>query len=193
MLPTSAEVEPATSWSPVGRRIQLSHQGRPDSLEQMCGTLNVKYNAVIPNMAKVLKCCLAIPVSSVPCERGFSTQNRIKSKFRTIMANSILTVLMLLKESGPDRKDFDFKKALSVWKNEKKRKLYQHWNEPDYILLNMLVCRRHKCWNKLEFSWRALSCFFVYPSVGGVLHVYSKFVSFTFMNSSFNDTCMCWS
>ena len=28
MLPTSAGVEPATSWSPVERRIQLSHQGR---------------------------------------------------------------------------------------------------------------------------------------------------------------------
>ena len=30
MLPTSAGVEPATSWSPVGRRIQLSHRGRQD-------------------------------------------------------------------------------------------------------------------------------------------------------------------
>ena len=28
MLLTSTEVEPATSWSPVGRRIQLSHRGR---------------------------------------------------------------------------------------------------------------------------------------------------------------------
>ena len=28
MLPTSAGVEPATSWSPVGRRIPLSHRGR---------------------------------------------------------------------------------------------------------------------------------------------------------------------
>ena len=28
MLPTSAGVEPATSWSPVGRRIQPSHRGR---------------------------------------------------------------------------------------------------------------------------------------------------------------------
>ena len=27
MLSTSAGVEPATSWSPVGRRIQLSHRG----------------------------------------------------------------------------------------------------------------------------------------------------------------------
>ena len=31
MLPTSAGVEPATSWSPVGRRIQLSHRGQPKS------------------------------------------------------------------------------------------------------------------------------------------------------------------
>ena len=28
MLSTSAGVEPATSWSPVGRRIHLSHRGR---------------------------------------------------------------------------------------------------------------------------------------------------------------------
>ena len=28
MLPTSEGVEPATSWSPVGRRIQLSHRDR---------------------------------------------------------------------------------------------------------------------------------------------------------------------
>ena len=28
MLPTSAGVEPATSWSPVGRRIHLCHRGR---------------------------------------------------------------------------------------------------------------------------------------------------------------------
>ena len=28
MLPTSAGVEPATSWSPVGQRIQLNHRGR---------------------------------------------------------------------------------------------------------------------------------------------------------------------
>ena len=27
-------VEPATSWSPVGRRIQLSHRGRPSGFEE---------------------------------------------------------------------------------------------------------------------------------------------------------------
>ena len=36
MLLTSAGFEPATSWSPVGRRIQLSHRGR---LLPSCGLL----------------------------------------------------------------------------------------------------------------------------------------------------------
>ena len=31
MLPASVGVEPATSWSPVGRRIQLSHRGQTDT------------------------------------------------------------------------------------------------------------------------------------------------------------------
>ena len=35
MLPTSAGVEPMTSWSPVGRRIQLSHRGQQDILEYL--------------------------------------------------------------------------------------------------------------------------------------------------------------
>ena len=34
MLPTSAGVDPATSWSPVGRRIQMNHRGR-------CNIVNV--------------------------------------------------------------------------------------------------------------------------------------------------------
>ena len=32
ILPTSAGVEPATSWSPIGRRIQLIHRGWPFEL-----------------------------------------------------------------------------------------------------------------------------------------------------------------
>ena len=35
MLPTLAGVEPATSWSPVGRRIQLSHRGRLSSIDYL--------------------------------------------------------------------------------------------------------------------------------------------------------------
>ena len=40
MLPTSAGVEPATFWSPVGRHIQLSHKGRQRSERQFEGNDN---------------------------------------------------------------------------------------------------------------------------------------------------------
>ena len=40
MLPTSAEVEPATSWPPVGWRIQLSHRGRQISCLKNESVLN---------------------------------------------------------------------------------------------------------------------------------------------------------
>ena len=57
--------------------------------------------------------------------KGVSQPKTGLIKFITTMANNILNDLMRLKESGPDRKDFDFKIALSVWKNEKKHKLCQ--------------------------------------------------------------------
>ena len=42
MLPTLAGVEPTTSWSPVGRRIQLSHRGRLFLQENVCCGYSVK-------------------------------------------------------------------------------------------------------------------------------------------------------
>ena len=41
MLPTSAGVEPATSWSPIGRRIQLSHRGQSLHFIDLTGRLTV--------------------------------------------------------------------------------------------------------------------------------------------------------
>ena len=50
MLPTSAGVEPGTSWSPVGRRIQLSHRGRLGTAQMMIFSLVV--------MIGLEKCCI---------------------------------------------------------------------------------------------------------------------------------------
>ena len=43
MLPTSAGVEPATSWSPVGRRIQMSHRGQHQT-DKKYNTITLKQN-----------------------------------------------------------------------------------------------------------------------------------------------------
>ena len=49
LLPTSAGVEPATSWSPVGRRIQLSHRGRYTAELRRYNVLEVVYKDNIPD------------------------------------------------------------------------------------------------------------------------------------------------
>ena len=47
MLPNSAVVEPAISWSPVRRRIQLSHRGRLSRMD---------YNKFKDKYGKQIRC-----------------------------------------------------------------------------------------------------------------------------------------
>lgn len=90
-------------------------------VEVMCSLMKTND---LPNLIMLLKCCSVIPMTSVQCERGFSTQNRIKSKARTSIKCKTLDDLMRISEDGPDTKDFDFQCALKKWKSCKVRKLY---------------------------------------------------------------------
>ena len=69
MLPTSAGVEPATSWSPVGRRIQLSHRGRPFQVLR-------KKNAYIKEVYSLAVKCLIFSSSVI---KKISLFSRVRS------------------------------------------------------------------------------------------------------------------
>ena len=43
-----------------------------------------------------------IPVSSVPCERGFSVQNRVKTKMRSRLTDTHIDNLMLIAIEAPN-------------------------------------------------------------------------------------------
>ncbi|XP_060589612.1 zinc finger protein 862-like [Ruditapes philippinarum] len=96
------------------------------SLIEIVCEMQKKYSEMIPNVLTILKCCVVLPMSSVQCERGFSTQNRIKSKLRTSIKSETLDNLMRISEDGPDIMKFDFDRALKKWKSEKRRKLYAY-------------------------------------------------------------------
>ncbi|VDI25474.1 nuclear pore complex protein Nup188 [Mytilus galloprovincialis] len=83
------------------------------------------YHEILPNLVKLLELAILIPISSVPCERGFSTQNRILSRLRTSMSNMVLNDLMMISENGPHIYNFDFDEALNEWKGMKARKVYR--------------------------------------------------------------------
>ena len=83
-----------------------------------------KYPEILPNVVKLLEVGVMIPISSVPCERGFSTQNRIVSKLRTSLSTDTIADLMRISEDGCPMKKFDFCKALCKWKSDKQRKYF---------------------------------------------------------------------
>ena len=72
----------------------------------------INYYEILPNLVRLLELAILIPISSVPCERGFSTQNRILSRFRTSMSNKTLNDRMMISENGPHINSVDFEEAL---------------------------------------------------------------------------------
>lgn len=59
-----------------------------------------KYHEIMPNVVKILEVGIIIPVSSVPCERGFYTQNRVVSNMHTSLSTEVITDLMRISEDG---------------------------------------------------------------------------------------------
>lgn len=79
------------------------------------------FNDQFPDFSMLAKFSLVIPVSSAPCERGFSVQNSIKTKVRNRLNPIRLNRLMFIKLVGPDLKDFDFVKAVTIFDTIKGR------------------------------------------------------------------------
>ena len=52
------------------------------SLEDFCRKVIVKHNSTYPNFAKLAEIGLVMQTTSVECERSFSAQNRLKTKYR---------------------------------------------------------------------------------------------------------------
>ena len=79
------------------------------------------YTEVYPDFVKLASIATVIPVSSVPCERGFSHQNALKTKSRNRLER--LNKLLMIRLVGPPRSEMDFTsaaKAFSAVKNRKK-------------------------------------------------------------------------
>lgn len=83
-----------------------------------------EYSDTFPIISKIMKVALVLPVTSVPCERGFSTQNRIKSNFRNSLNNKNLDILMRISELGPEKlNETQVLNCHKIWLNMKKRRV----------------------------------------------------------------------
>ena len=64
---------------------------------------------------------LIIPVSSAPCEQGFSVQNSIKTKVRNRLNPERLNRMLMVRLVGPHFEDVDFLTAARAFSAMKTR------------------------------------------------------------------------
>ena len=91
------------------------------SFPQYCSKLITELDDQYPDFATLARLALIIPVSSAPCERGFSVQNALKTKVRNRLNPERLNRLMFIKLVGPDVDQFDFPVAARMFENMKPR------------------------------------------------------------------------
>ena len=87
-----------------------------------CEVLVRDLGNIYPEWATLAKIACVIPVSSVPAERGFSLQNRIKTAQRSRLGENKVTRLMRIASCGETLGTFDFKSAATHFTGLKKHR-----------------------------------------------------------------------
>ena len=77
------------------------------TLQDVCTSIVNNYSDVFPDFATLAKITLVSPITSVACERGFSSQNRLKHKNRSNLKHETVNNLIRIMEEGPSFSDFD--------------------------------------------------------------------------------------
>jgi len=80
---------------------QLVRSYRAMNFEQFISTRIQEYKHVHPHFGQLALISPVIPVSSAPCEQGFSVQNSIKTKLRNRLDPEWLNRMMMARLVGP--------------------------------------------------------------------------------------------
>ncbi len=103
------------------RHLLRSYKKEEGALEKF--TSDITTGALSNEYPKLVAIALTVPMSSVACERAFSTQNRIKTKFRSRLSANNLQNLMTIATARISIEAFDFGKAIDIWQNVKERRI----------------------------------------------------------------------
>lgn len=90
------------------------------------------------NILHLVEIMLVLPISAAQCERGFSAQNRIKSKVRNCLSVSTLEDLVRISTEGPSLELVDAEPSVKHWLSSSKRKRrpnYTGWPSDTDILM----------------------------------------------------------
>ena len=82
-----------------------------------------EFSAMFPNLFKLAAIGLLLPVTTVDCERGFSTLSRVKTKLRNRLSNKTLNHLLMISIEGPHPTEFPYDVACDTWAQMKQRRI----------------------------------------------------------------------
>ena len=94
-----------------------------DSMFILWKLIASNHGDLFPNLITLANIALVFPVHTADVERGFSVQNSIKTDLRNRISSERLNTLMTIRVEGPPLEQFDYAKALKVFRDAKKRKV----------------------------------------------------------------------
>ena len=97
-----------------------------DNIYTLWKILYKHHRDLIPNLIKLAELALIAPLQTADCERGFSTQNDIKTAARNRLSPDRLNKLMRISLHKDSVTDFDFTMAVREWKSAKDRRAFKH-------------------------------------------------------------------
>ncbi|KAF3859952.1 hypothetical protein F7725_000207 [Dissostichus mawsoni] len=74
-----------------------------------------EFGVLYPTISQLAAIALTVPVSSVNCERDFSTLNRVKTNIRNRLQGDHLAACMWISINGPEVSDFPYQEALETF------------------------------------------------------------------------------
>lgn len=92
------------------------------STEDLCKRIIIRHNDMLPNFALLANIALCLQVTSVECERSFSAQNRLKTKFRSSTKSERLDILLKIHMVGPPLTEYDPSPSIRLWLAKKRRR-----------------------------------------------------------------------
>lgn len=97
----------------------VKEQGYPrNSTAKLWELIMTYHKTEYQNLIKMAALALAHPVHTADCERAFSTQNAVTTPQRNRLSATNINHLMRVTLEGGKLNEFDFYKAISIWRSE---------------------------------------------------------------------------
>ena len=109
-------------WPIFKRTVYDNYRGL--SFKELSKEIITKKATSFPVISKLLQFIIVLPMSSVPCERGFSRHNHIRTKYRQQLTVSTVKSLMHCSVNGPNPAEYDYSKPLQEWKRHRNRHVF---------------------------------------------------------------------